>query len=47
MTRGWRGAAWGIFTLAVTLLVVSQFTGIFYSVDAMAMTCDSQNSGPR
>lgn len=34
MTRGWRGAAWGIFTLAVTLLVVSQFTGIFYSVDA-------------
>lgn len=34
MTRGWRGAAWGIFALAVTLLVVSRFTGIFYSADA-------------
>ncbi len=34
VTRGWRGAAWGIFALAVTLLVISQFTGIFYSVGA-------------
>ncbi len=30
----WRGAAWGLFALAVALLVISQFTGIFYSVDA-------------
>lgn len=34
MTQGWRRAAWGIFGLAVMLLVLSQFTGIFYAVDA-------------
>ena len=33
-TKVWRGAAWGIFALAVSLLAVSQFTGIFYTVDA-------------
>ena len=32
--RVWHCAAWGIFVLAVVLLVISQFTGIFYSLDA-------------
>ncbi len=34
ITKMWRVAALGIFALAVILLVISQFTGIFYSVDA-------------
>lgn len=34
LTRWWRGAAWGVFVLGAALLVISQFTGIFYWVDA-------------
>ena len=34
LTQLWRRAAWGIFGVAVVLLVISQFTGVFYSVDA-------------
>lgn len=34
MTKAWHSAAWAIFTVAAALLVLSQFTGIFYSVDA-------------
>lgn len=33
ITKPWRTAAWSIFGLAAGLLVLSQFTGIFYSVD--------------
>ena len=34
MAKIWRSTAWVIFAAAVLLLVISQFTGIFYSVDA-------------
>ena len=32
-TQIWRRVAWVIFAIAVVLLIMSQFTGIFYSVD--------------
>ncbi|MBU5433019.1 sensor histidine kinase [Intestinimonas sp. MSJ-38] len=34
LTRIWHRAAWTIFAAAVALLVITQFTGLFYSVDA-------------
>lgn len=34
MMKIWHRAAWTIFAVAVTLLVITQFTGLFYSVDA-------------
>lgn len=34
LTQLWRKAAWTLFAVAAGLLVISQFTGIFYSVDA-------------
>ena len=33
-TKIWRISAWSLFAVAVTLLVISQFTGIFYTVGA-------------
>ena len=34
LTRVWRRAAWGIFGVAVGLLILTQGTGLFYFVDA-------------
>ena len=33
-TKSWRISAWSLFAIAAALLIVSQFTGIFYTVSA-------------